>query len=163
MAYLLELFDGSYTPSVNYTEVNLNSYSYIALSLKNYNLEAFDTTFMVKGQLCLTPVYNYGMKQKTEYYSGYQVDRCSPVYDTFTPNRISILTQDIENNSIYYLKAYDTTIDNIVKVDTNVFDITYITSENANNPNVIIGGRSYLLFHIMIYLLLLLYQKKRAI
>lgn len=139
----LELFDGSYTPSVNYTEVNLNSYSYIALSLKNYNLEAFDTTFMVKGQLCLTPVYNYGMKQKTEYYSGYQVDRCSPVYDTFTPNRISILTQDIENNSIYYLKAYDTTIDNIVKVDTNVFDITYITSENANNPNVIIGGRSY--------------------
>lgn len=137
------LYDGSYNPSVGYTEINLNNYSYVALSLKNYNTEPFDTIFQVKGQLCLTPVYNYGMKEKTEYYSGYQVDRCSPVYDDFTPTRVYILDADIQNNAIYYLKAYDTSIDNIIKVSSNVFDITPITSENANNPNVIIGGRSY--------------------
>ena len=138
-----DLLDGSYVPSVNYTEINLNNYSYVALALKNYNQDSFDTTFMVKGQLCLTPVYSYGMKNKSDYYSGYQVQGCSPVYNTSTPVKVSILSQDINNNAIYYLKAYNTSIDNIVKVDTNIFDISYITSVNASNPSVIVGGRSY--------------------
>lgn len=131
-----------------YTEINLNNFSYVALSLKDYslrndNINQFSTNIYTKGQLCLTPVYDYGMKEKTEYYSGYQVDRCSVVYDDFTPVRTYILKQDLENNAIYYLKAYDTSIENKVKVDTNIFNISYITSENADNPSVNVNGRNY--------------------
>lgn len=139
----MEQYEGDYTPSTSYTTINLNDYSYVALSLRNYNTTPFDTNFMVEGQLCLTPVYNYGMTQKTEYYTGYQVDRCSPRYLTSSPVRVSILKQDIENHSIYYLKAYNTNFPNIIKVDSSVFDITPITSENASSPSVVIDGRSY--------------------
>ena len=147
---VLDLYNGTYEKNIfeHYTEINLNNYSYVALSLKDYtlrndNINQFFTNIYTKGQLCLTPVYDYGMKEKTEYYSGYQVDRCSVVYDDFTPVRTYVLKQDLENNAIYYLKAYDTNIENKVKVDNSIFDITYITSENANNPSVSVNGRNY--------------------
>lgn len=139
------IIDYSYEPSdiIGYTEINLNNYSYVALSLKNYNTDSFNTVFYVKGQLCLTPVYDYGMKNKADYYSGYQVQGCSPIYDTFTPVKVSILESDLTNHSIYYVKSYNTSIDNIIKVNNSIFDITYITSENASNPYVSVGGITY--------------------
>ena len=147
---LVDLVGGNYQPNPmsSYVEIDLNNYSYVALSLKDYtlrndNINQFSTNIYTKGQLCLTPVYDYGMKEKTDFYNGYQVDRCSVVYDDFTPVRTYILKQDLENNAIYYLKAYDTSIENKVKVDTNIFNITYITSENADNPSVNINGRNY--------------------
>ena len=147
---LLDLYNGSYERNMfeHYTEINLNNYAYVALSLKDYslrndNINQFSTNIYTKGQLCLTPVYDYGMKEKTEYYSGYQVDRCSVVYDDFTPVRTYILKQDLENNAIYYLKAYYSNIENKVKVDNTIFDITYISQENANNPSVSVNGRNY--------------------
>ena len=128
----------------NYVLINLNDYSYVALSLKDYSsTETFYTNMYVKGQLCLTPIYNYGMTEKGEYYSSYQVDRCSSHYSDFTLVRTYILADDLKNNAIYYLKAYDTSKENIVKIDTSVFDITYITEETEDNPYVVVNGKSY--------------------
>lgn len=128
---------------IDYTEINLNDYAYVALALKDYSKKAFETTIQVKGQYCLTPVYNYGMTERKDILTGTQVDRCSPYYDNYTPIRTYILDNDLKNNAIYYLKSYDTTRDNFVKVDTSVFDITYITEENKDNPYVTIGGKTY--------------------
>lgn len=128
----------------NYKEIDLNNYSYVALSLKDYNKEEeFNTTVKVKGQYCLTPVYNYGMTERKDILSGTQIERCSPYYDSFTPIRTYILKSDLENHAIYYLKAYDTTKENKVQVDISIFDITYITEENKDNPYVIINGKNY--------------------
>lgn len=127
-----------------YQEVNLNDYPYVALTLKNYSSSSeFSSLFYVKGQLCLTPVYNYGMKEKKEFYTGYQVQGCTEYYNDFTPTRVYILNSDLQNHVVYYLKAYDTSKFNFVKVDTSIFDITYITSDNEDNPSVVIEGRSY--------------------
>lgn len=142
----LSLYDGSYQDDnlVYYQEVDLNDYAYVALSLKDYSVsQPFTTSIYVKGQLCATPVYDYGMQEKTSYYSGYQVDRCSPYYSDFTLNRFYILQQDLDNHAIFYLKAYDTEKPNVVKVDTRIFDVTPISQANANNPSVMIDGRSY--------------------
>ena len=136
--------ENEYLKEQNFITIDLNKYSYVSLSLKDYSkTETFSTNMYVQGQLCLTPIYNYGMTEKTEYYPGYQVDRCSPYYDDFTTVRTYILKQDLKNNAIYYLKAYDTTKDNVVKVDSSVFDITYITEEEKDNPYVSIGGKTY--------------------
>lgn len=137
------LYNGDYIPSVNYTTINLNDYDYVALSLKDYTTPAIDTNFMVQGQLCLTPVYNYGMTEKVSTSAGYQVDRCSPIYTTSSPVRVSILEQDITNHAIYYLKAYDTSFDNIIRVDSSIFNISYISSSDAENPSVLVEGRYY--------------------
>jgi len=127
-----------------FATIDLNQYSYVALSLKDYSkTETFFTNVYVKGNYCITPVYNYGMTEKSEYYPGYQVDRCSPYYEDFTAVRTYILEQDLKNNAIYYLKAYDKTKDNVVKVDSSVFNITYITEEEKDNPYVSIGGKNY--------------------
>ena len=45
-----------------YLEINLNDYAYVALALKDYNQDPFNTNMYFKGQVCLTPVYNYGME-----------------------------------------------------------------------------------------------------
>lgn len=145
--YLIEpyyLYDTDVNINIpNITEINLNDYAYVALALKDYNQEPFSTQVQVKGQYCLTPVYNYGMTERKDILSGSQVERCSPYYNTYTPVRTYITNSDLNNNSIYYLKSYDTTKDNYVKVDTSVFDITYITEENKDNPYVTIGGKTY--------------------
>lgn len=139
--------DSNIVPST-YTTINLNDYSYVALSLKNYNLlndniNQYSVKFYVTGQLCLTPVYNYGMTEKTSSDSTYQIQSCSEPYSVSTPVQVYILKEDIVNHAIYYLKSYNYSIDNIVQVDTSIFNITYITTENASNPNVVINGRSY--------------------
>lgn len=128
----------------SYVEVNLNDYPYIALSLKDYSkTEEFTSMFYVQGQFCLTPVYNYGQTEKKDIISGSQNQRCSLAYDTFTPIRTYILKSDLENNAIYYLKAYDTTIENKVKIDTSIFNIHYITEDDKDNPILTINGRDY--------------------
>lgn len=138
------LYDSDVDVSIpNIEEINLNDYAYVALALKDYNKKAFETTIQVKGQYCLTPVYNYGMTERKDILEGTQVDRCSPYYDNYTPIRTYILDNDLKNNAIYYLKSYDSTKDNYVKVDTSVFDITYVTEENKDNPYVTIGGKTY--------------------
>ena len=128
----------------SYVEVDLNDYSYVALSLKDYTVEEeFYTNVEVLGQYCLTSVYDYGLTEKKDIIHGSKNQACSLYYEDFTPVRTYILESDIENHSIYYLKAYDTTRENKVKVDTSIFNIHYITSENEDNPILNINGRNY--------------------
>lgn len=129
-------FLNEYSP-VSYTEVNLNNYAYVIVSLKDYTNLISPVEFYVKGQLCLTPVYDYGQREKQV------TDRCSVVYSDFTPVRAYISSSELQNGIVFYLSGYDTSIDNIVKIDTNVFNISYVTSENASEPVVIIDGRPY--------------------
>lgn len=130
--------------SSGYKEIDLNNYSYVALSLKDYSkTEEFVTTVQVKGQYCLTPVYNYGMTEKKDIFNGSKTKRCSLYYENYTPVRTYILKQDLENHAIYYLKAYDTSKENKVQVDTSIFNITYFNEDNKDDPYVIINGKSY--------------------
>lgn len=147
---LIDLYNGSYLSDsmTSYKEIDLNQYSYVALSLKDYNNipennSSVYTNIWTKGQLCITPVYNYGMTERKDILTGTQVQRCSSYYNDFTSIRMYLLKTDVENHSIYYLKAYDTSKENIVKVDTSVFDITYITEDTKDNPYVSIGGKQY--------------------
>lgn len=129
---------------LNYVEVDLNSYPYIALSLKDYSkTEEFSTINYAKGQYCLTPVYNYGQTEKKDIIEGSKNQRCSLYYDNYTPLKTYILKSDLKNHAIYYLKAYDTTKENKVKIDTSIFNIHYITEEDKDNPILNINGRVY--------------------
>lgn len=129
---------------LNYVEVDLNSYPYIILSLKDYSkTEEFSTINYVKGQYCLTSVYNYGSTEKKDIIEGSKNKRCSLYYDNYTPIRTYILNSDLKNNAIYYLKAYDTTKENKVKIDTSVFNIHYVSEEEKNNPIIIINGKKH--------------------
>lgn len=129
---------------LNYVEVDLNSYPYIILSLKDYSkTEEFSTINYVKGQYCLTSVYNYGSTEKKDIIEGSKNKRCSLYYDNYTPIRTYILNSDLKNNAIYYLKAYDTTKENKVKIDTSVFNIHYVSEEEKNNPIITINGKKY--------------------
>lgn len=133
-----------FTDKSNLLEVDLNSYPYIALSLKDYSkTEEFSVTNYVKGQYCLTPVYDYGLKERKDVLTGTKIQRCSLVYTDFTPVRTSILKSDLENHAIYYLKAYNTNIENKAKIDTSVFNIHYITEEEKDNPILTINGKKY--------------------
>ena len=129
---------------LNYVEVDLNSYPYIILSLKDYSkTEEFSTINYVKGQYCLTSVYNYGSTEKKDIIEGSKTKRCSLYYDNYTPIRTYILNSDLKNNAIYYLKAYDTTKENKVKIDTSVFNIHYISEEEKDNPIITIDGKKH--------------------
>lgn len=133
-----------FTDKSNLVEVDLNSYPYIALSLKDYSkTEEFSVTNYVKGQYCLTPVYDYGLKERKDVLTGTKIQRCSLVYTDFTPVRTSILKSDLDNHAIYYLKAYNTNIENKAKIDTSVFNIHYITEEEKDNPILTINGKKY--------------------
>ena len=126
-----------------YTEINVNAYSYVILSLRNYEQSSFNTNIYTFGRLCLTPVYNYGMTPRQDILgTTTQVQSCSSSYDTFTPLTVSISDNDITNHAVYYVVPYNNTTTKI-RVNSAVFDITYITSANANNPQVTIDGRSY--------------------
>lgn len=142
---IASLYDGSYdTDFTNYISINLNDYPYIALTLKDYSKrDTFYTNVYVKGQYCLTPVYNYGMTEKKDIIEGSKNQRCSTYYNDYTLVRTYILDQDIQNNAIYYLKAYDTSKENLVKVDSSMFGITYITEDTKDNPYVSISGKNY--------------------
>lgn len=145
----LTLYNKTYKPNgTDYIEINLNNYAYVALSLKDYTKEIKNSyseysNLYVKGKLCATPVYNYGQTEKKDIVSGSKNQACSQYYDNFTISRFYILPNDIKNHAIYYLKAYDTTKDNIVKVDPNYFNISYITEEDKDNPKVTINGKEY--------------------
>lgn len=145
----LDLYNNIYKPvDDSYVEVNLNNYAYIALSLKDYTKEISNSyseysNIYVKGQLCATPVYNYGQTERKDILTGSKVQACSLYNLDYTLTRFYILPSDIKNHAIYYLKAYDTTKDNYVKIDTSYFDITYITEENKDNPQVSIDGKIY--------------------
>ena len=128
----------------NYVEVDLNTYPYIILSLKDYSkTEEFSTINYVKGQYCLTSVYNYGSTEKKDIIEGSKNKRCSLYYDNYTPIRTYILNSDLKNNAIYYLKAYDTTKENKVKIDTSIFNIHYVSEEEKNNPIITINGKKH--------------------
>lgn len=140
---------GSYSPSDNnYVEINLNNYAYVALSLKDYTKEISNSyseysNVYVKGQLCATPIYNYGQTEKKDIITGSKTQACSQYYNDYELTRFYILPSDIKNHAIYYLKAYDTSKENLVKVDSKYFDISYITEEDKNNPQVSINGKVY--------------------
>lgn len=128
----------------NLIEVNLNSYPYIALSLKDYSkTEAFDSTVYVKGQLCITPAYEYGLKSYDDVVGVGVSNICSLYYEDYTPTRFTLTNSNLINHSIYYLKAYDTSKENKVKIDTSVFNIHYITEEEKDNPILTINGKKY--------------------
>lgn len=146
---LKSLIDGSYSSlNNNYIDINLNDYSYVALSLKDYdtipdNNYSIYSNIYVKGQLCVTPVYNYGMTERKDILTGTQVQGCSQYYDDFTLTRMYILKDDVENHAIYYIKAYDTSKDNIIKIDKSIFNVSYITEANKDIPQVNINGKIY--------------------
>lgn len=130
-------------PSADFTTVDMSQYEYIILSLKNYDTTAFNTTIYSLGSLCLSPVYNYGMTERKDFYApGSQIQPCTENYSSLTPVPIYILQSDIDNHAVYYIKRYNNET-NTLKIPTSIFDITYITSANASDPQVIIGGRSY--------------------
>lgn len=128
----------------SYTEINLNDYAYVALSLKDYNQDAFATSVQVKGQYCITPVYDFGLKTYDSVTNTKVQNVCSPYYENYTPVRTYITDDNLKNNAIYYVKSFDNTKDNYIKVDTDVFDISYITEENKDNPYVSVNGKTYL-------------------
>lgn len=130
------------TPQADFTQVDMSDYEYIILSLKNYDTTTFNTTIYSLGRLCFTPVYNYGMTPKQEYSTGYQTQGCTEYYNTSTPVPIYIIQADLDNHAVYYIKRYENET-NVLQIPTSIFDITYVTSQNANNPQVTIGGRSY--------------------
>ena len=131
-------------PEENQTEINLNNYSYVALSLKDYTeRDEFYTNVYVKGNYCITSVYNYGLTERKDVISGTKMQSCSPYYDNFTPVKTYILKNDMKNHAIYYLKAYDTSKENKVKVDTSIFNVHYITEDEEDNPILNINGRNY--------------------
>lgn len=123
-----------------YAEVNLNDYAYIALFLKDYSkAKAFSTTTYVKGQSCITPLYNFSTSLKPDKSENI----CSPVYSDYTASDIYVLKSDIENKAVYYVSKYDSSIENSIKIDTSVFDIFYVKEEDAANPTFNYKGNEY--------------------
>lgn len=124
----------------NYTTINLNDYAYIALFLKDYsNTKAFSSTTYVKGQSCVTPVYNFSTSLKPNKSENI----CTPVYEDYTKSDIFILESDIKNNAVYYVSAYNKDIENFIKIDNTVFDIFYVSEEDAKNPTFNYNGKEY--------------------
>lgn len=125
-----------------YTEVNLDNYEYVLLTLKDYNqTQAFQTNLQVKGQIGITPIYNYGQTSK-DAVTGVQVqDRCNVNYGNYTSYPFYILQTDLQNNVIYAVK--ECSQGSSFKFDNSVFDVTYITAENEESPTVTINGKTY--------------------
>ena len=126
----------------NYTEVNLDNYKYVLLSLKNYKqTKAFQTNLQVKGQIGITPIYNYGQTSKDSITGSQVQDRCNVSYNNYTSYPFYIIQTDLQNNVIYAVKECSN--GSSFKFDNTVFNITYVTEENENNPTVTIGGKTY--------------------
>ena len=135
-------FENGYDSVVEskYTTINLNDYAYIALFLKDYsNTKAFSSTTYVKGQSCVTPVYNFSTSLKPNKSENI----CTPVYEDYTISDIFILESDIKNNAVYYVSAYNKDIENSIKIDNTVFDIFYVSEEDAKNPTFNYNGKEY--------------------
>lgn len=124
--------------SSSYTTVNLDDYEYVILNLKDYSKKsAFETNLQVKGSIAITPVYEFGTVEKETI-----TDLCNTVYDDFTDYRFFILKNDLINNAVYIVKSCKNTNASF-KYDSSLFDITYVTSENVNDPVVTFGGVDY--------------------
>ena len=126
----------------NLTTVNLDKYEYVILNLKDYNqINAFNTNLKVKGSIGITPIYNFGQTSK-DYIMGSKVqDRCNVKYNDYTDYRLSILKQDLQNNSFYVVKGCE--VGSSFKFDNTIFDITYVDENNKSDPIVSIGGKDY--------------------
>lgn len=121
----------------NYTEVNLDNYEYVILNLKNYNkTDAFDTNLQVKGMIGITPVYEFGTIEKTEI-----TDRCNISYSDYIDHRLYILKNDLINNAVYYVKSCQN--GSSFKFDSSIFNITYVTADNVDDPVITLGGKEY--------------------
>ena len=128
---------GSFDPNALYTEVNLDNYEYVILSLKDYTQkDAFDTNLQVKGMIGVTPVYEYGTAQKDSV-----TDRCNVSYSDYTDYRFYVLKNDLLNNAVYYVKACEE--GSTFKFDNTIFNATYITTETVNDPVITVGGVQY--------------------
>ena len=138
------LYEEGYNPNsnVNLEEVNLNNYDYVLLNLKNYNRnEQFQTNLQVKGMIGITPIYNYGQTSK-DAVTGVKVqDRCNVSYSNYTTYPLYVLKQDIQNNVVYAVKSCEE--NSSFKYDKNIFDITYVTAENREDPVITINGQQY--------------------
>ena len=132
-----KFIDGVDFPDNNLTTVNLDDYEYVILNLKDYSKkEAFSTNLKVKGMVGITPVYEFGTAEKTEI-----TDRCNLSYSDYTDYRFYVLKSDLQNNSVYYVKACES--GSSFKFDNSVFDITYVTSENKDSPIITVNGQEY--------------------
>lgn len=119
------------------TTVNLDDYEYVILNLKDYNQDkAFNTNLKVKGMIGITPIYNFGQTEKDVI-----TDRCNLSYKDYTDYRFSILKQDLQNNAIYIVKSCES--GSSFKFDNTIFDVTYVTADNVDDPVVTIGGKDY--------------------
>lgn len=121
----------------NLTEVNLDNYHYVLLSLKDYSQsKAFDTNLKVKGMIGITPIYNFGTAEKTTI-----TDRCNISYSDYTDYRLYVLKDDLINNAIYAVKSCEEA--SSFKFDNSIFNITYITDDNVDDPVVVVDGQEY--------------------
>ena len=125
--------------SSKWVEINLNDYNFVGLSLKNYNVSPFKTNFWIKGEFCPTVVYNYGTTPRDEVLTEV-TDICSPYQEEYTSINFYVTELDIQNNAVYYIKARDTTKENLLKVNSNIFDISLIDEEDKDNPYMYING-----------------------
>lgn len=121
-----------------FVEVNLDNYEYVILNLKNYSKkDAFETNLQVKGSVAITPVYEFGTVEKE-----YITDLCNLSYSSFTDYRFFVLKNDLINNAVYIVKECSDSGSSF-RFDSNVFDITYVTAENVDDPVVTFGGVEY--------------------
>lgn len=135
---LPQLFEwDSFNPNANYTEVNLDNYEYAILTLKDYSqTEAFETNLQLKGSIGITPVYEFGTIEKETV-----TDRCNVFYLDYTNYRLYVLKNDLINNAVYYVKSCKQ--GSAFKFDNTIFNITYVTTENVDDPVVTFGGSEY--------------------
>ena len=126
----------------NLTTVNLDDYEYVILNLKDYNQDkAFNTNLKVKGSIGITPIYNFGQTAKDDIMGSKVQDRCNVKYNDYTDYRLSILKQDLQNNSFYVVKGCE--VGSSFKFDNTIFDVTYVDENNKSDPIVSIGGKYY--------------------
>ena len=126
----------------NLTTVNLDDYYYVLLSLKDYSKKkAFSSNLQVKGQIGITPIYDYGQTSKDDVTNFKVTDRCNVSYSDFTNYPFYINENDLKNNSIYAFKGCSS--GSSFKYDSSIFDITYITDTNKDDPVVTINGKEY--------------------
>lgn len=126
----------------NLTTVNLDKYEYVILNLKDYNQKnAFNTNLKVKGSIGITPIYNFGQTAKDDIMGSKVQDRCNVKYNDYTDYRLSILKQDLQNNSFYVVKGCE--VGSSFKFDNTIFDVTYVDENNKSDPIVSIGGKYY--------------------
>ena len=68
-------------------------------------------------------------------------DRCNLSYSDFTNYRFFVLKNDLTNNAFYIVKACEE--NSSFRFDSTVFDATYVTTENVDDPVVTFGGVEY--------------------